>query len=202
MVTSSPVLERPRWERMICGRRFQQRFPGGRERRRGDRLVGLISVADLTYFLPQYHLRYASPGSDSVADRDDRSRRRGTFEDRGRPGASVGDTVRFSKAITEADVETFARLSGDENPIHLDESYAERTRFGRRIVHGALATSLVSAALARLPDSSSTARRIRALPSPSRSARPSRSSARSSPISATADTASPPRGSARAGSRS
>jgi 3-hydroxybutyryl-CoA dehydratase len=96
-------------------------------------------------------LRYASSESGSIVGRNNRSRRRGTFEDRGRPGASVGDTVRFSKAITEADVETFARLSGDENPIHLDESYAEQTRFGRRIVHGALATGLVSAALARLP---------------------------------------------------
>lgn len=63
----------------------------------------------------------------------------------------VGDSVRFSKRLDEADVAAFARASGDTNPLHLDEAFAGRTRFGRRIAHGTLVSGLVSAALARLP---------------------------------------------------
>lgn len=63
----------------------------------------------------------------------------------------VDDGVRFSKRLDEADVRAFARASGDTNPLHLDDEFAERTRFGRRIVHGTLVSGLVSAALARLP---------------------------------------------------
>lgn len=64
---------------------------------------------------------------------------------------TVGDTVRFSKSLSEADVERFAAASGDTNPIHLDDDWAEETRFNGRIVHGVLAAGLISAALARLP---------------------------------------------------
>jgi len=71
--------------------------------------------------------------------------------DVGEDGLSVGDSIRFSKAISEADVERFAAASGDTNPLHLDEAFAETTRFDGRIVHGMLATGLISAALARLP---------------------------------------------------
>lgn len=63
----------------------------------------------------------------------------------------VGDTVRFGKTISQRDVERFAAASGDTNPIHLDDEWAERTRFNGRIVHGILVTGLISAALARLP---------------------------------------------------
>lgn len=56
----------------------------------------------------------------------------------------VGQKSSFSKQITEHDVATFAELSGDKNPLHLDEEYAKRTRFGRRIAHGMLTTSLIS----------------------------------------------------------
>ncbi len=63
----------------------------------------------------------------------------------------VGDTVRFGKVISQRDVERFAAATGDTNPIHLDEEWAERTRFNGRIVHGILVTGLISAALARLP---------------------------------------------------
>ena len=68
-----------------------------------------------------------------------------------RDALSVGDRVRFTKTLSDADVRAFARSSGDTNPLHLDEGFAERTRFGGRIVHGTLASGLVSAALARLP---------------------------------------------------
>lgn len=64
----------------------------------------------------------------------------------------VGDVAEISKTITEADVQVFADLTGDHNPVHLDESYASATRFGRRIAHGMLTASLISSVLAnRLP---------------------------------------------------
>ena len=64
---------------------------------------------------------------------------------------TVGDSVRFTKRLTEADVRTFAEISGDTNRLHLDPEFAERTQFGRPIVHGTLVGGLISAALARLP---------------------------------------------------
>lgn len=64
---------------------------------------------------------------------------------------SVGDSIRFSKPLSAADVDRFAAASGDTNPIHLDAQRAEQTRFDGRIVHGALLSGLISAALARLP---------------------------------------------------
>lgn len=64
---------------------------------------------------------------------------------------SVGDHVHFTKELSEADVETFAAVSGDTNRLHLDEDFAEETRFGGRIVHGTLVSGLISAALARIP---------------------------------------------------
>lgn len=64
---------------------------------------------------------------------------------------SVGDSIQFSKTLTEADVIRFATASGDTNPIHLDAEQAEQTRFDGQIVHGTLASGLISAALARLP---------------------------------------------------
>ena len=60
----------------------------------------------------------------------------------------VGDTATLSKTFTDADVAAFAELTGDQNPVHLDDEYAARTRFGRRIAHGMLGASLISAVLA------------------------------------------------------
>jgi acyl dehydratase len=59
----------------------------------------------------------------------------------------VGDTASLTKTITDADIRAFADLSGDRNPIHLDDEYAATTRFGRRIAHGMLAASLISTVL-------------------------------------------------------
>jgi 3-hydroxybutyryl-CoA dehydratase len=56
----------------------------------------------------------------------------------------VGDTASVTKTFTQEDVEKFAELSGDRNPIHLDEEHAKGTRFGRRIAHGMLTSSLIS----------------------------------------------------------
>ena len=64
---------------------------------------------------------------------------------------AVGDSVEFSRTVSEEDVLRFADASGDTNRLHLDDSYAEGTRFGGRIVHGTLVSGLVSAALAALP---------------------------------------------------
>ena len=60
----------------------------------------------------------------------------------------VGDAAEVSKTITDDDVRAFAELTGDRNPVHLDESYASTTRFGRRIAHGMLGASLISTVLA------------------------------------------------------
>ncbi|QLK25518.1 MaoC family dehydratase [Natrinema zhouii] len=63
----------------------------------------------------------------------------------------VGDYVRFTKPIMDADVTAFAQVSGDTNRLHLEPEFAEDTQFGGRIVHGTLVAGTISAALARLP---------------------------------------------------
>ena len=64
----------------------------------------------------------------------------------------VGDSAEITKKITEADIEAFAEVTGDHNPIHLDDEFAKSTRFGRRIAHGMLTASLISSVLAnKLP---------------------------------------------------
>jgi 3-hydroxybutyryl-CoA dehydratase len=60
----------------------------------------------------------------------------------------VGHAGEVTKTFTEEDVVSFAGLSLDTNPVHLDEEYAAGTLFKRRIVHGMLSASLISAALA------------------------------------------------------
>ena len=64
----------------------------------------------------------------------------------------VGDSAEITKTIEQADVDAFARVTGDHNPVHVDEEFAKTTRFGKRIVHGMLTASLISAVLAnKLP---------------------------------------------------
>ncbi len=66
----------------------------------------------------------------------------------------IGDTASFSKTISDADIQAFADVSGDHNPLHLDEEFAKTTRFGRRIAHGMLSASLLSSTIAnQLPGS-------------------------------------------------
>lgn len=65
---------------------------------------------------------------------------------------SIGMTAAYEHIVTEGDVVKFADISGDHNPVHLDEDYAKTTRFGGRIVHGMLSASFVSTTIAsRLP---------------------------------------------------
>ncbi|MCP4745781.1 MAG: MaoC family dehydratase [Desulfobacteraceae bacterium] len=56
----------------------------------------------------------------------------------------VGDSVSISKVFSDLEVRQFAEISGDTNPIHLDEAYACESFFGQRIVHGMLLASLFS----------------------------------------------------------
>ncbi|WP_254762654.1 CBS domain-containing protein [Natrinema marinum] len=122
-----------------------------------DTLAGILTTTELTYYVP--HLA-RGPGhnepeparrrvrTDTLYERDDWE-----FEYRGadETTVSVGDIARFSKTLSEDDVEAFAEVTGDTNRVHLDAAYAAETRFGERIVHGVLANGLISAALARLP---------------------------------------------------
>ena len=65
-----------------------------------------------------------------------------TFED-----MAVGMTASFSKTITDADLVLFVGVSGDTNPVHLDEDYASGTMFKGRVAHGALTASFISTVL-------------------------------------------------------
>ncbi len=59
----------------------------------------------------------------------------------------IGEEASFSKTITETDVYLFAGISGDFNPLHLNEEYARLTPFKTRIAHGALPQSLIARVL-------------------------------------------------------
>lgn len=61
----------------------------------------------------------------------------------------VGDTFTTTRFISEDDVLAFAKVTGDDNPIHIDQAYAEASRFGYRIVHGVLLLGLISKVLGR-----------------------------------------------------
>ena len=60
---------------------------------------------------------------------------------------SVGQTAEMSRVVGSADIEAFAEVSGDNNPVHLDEDYARTTTFGERIAHGMLSGAYISAIL-------------------------------------------------------
>lgn len=59
----------------------------------------------------------------------------------------LGDTFSVSKEVTDELIRQFADVSGDHNPLHLDEDFAKDTRFGKRIAHGMLTASFISAVL-------------------------------------------------------
>lgn len=64
----------------------------------------------------------------------------------------VGDRASMARTVTEADVVLFAGVTGDANPVHLNEAWARSTRFGGRIAHGMLTAGYISAVLGtRLP---------------------------------------------------
>lgn len=61
----------------------------------------------------------------------------------------VGDSFKTTRFLSAEDVRTFADLTGDDNPIHVDEEYAKTTRFGKPIVHGVLLLGIISKVLGR-----------------------------------------------------
>ena len=64
----------------------------------------------------------------------------------------VGMNASYSQTITDADIKDFAGFSGDRNPVHMDEDYAENSRFKKRIAHGLISASFFSALFGtRLP---------------------------------------------------
>ncbi len=62
-------------------------------------------------------------------------------------GIKVGDKAEFTKTVNESDIVAFAQVTGDTNPLHLNEAYAAKTRFKGRIAHGMLSAGYISAAL-------------------------------------------------------
>lgn len=60
---------------------------------------------------------------------------------------SIGQTAQHSKQITDEVIRGFAEITGDRNPIHIDEAVAAKTRFKGRIAHGMLSAGLISAAI-------------------------------------------------------
>ena len=59
---------------------------------------------------------------------------------------AAGDRHHYTRTVTADDVADFARVSGDDNAVHLDDAFARRTRFGGRVVHGALSVGFMAAA--------------------------------------------------------
>lgn len=59
----------------------------------------------------------------------------------------AGFAASYTRTVTEDDVVAFARVSGDHQPLHLDATFGERTRFKRRIAHGMLSAGFISTVL-------------------------------------------------------
>ncbi len=62
-----------------------------------------------------------------------------------RDGFFLGESSRLTRTVSADVVDAFARVSTDDNPLHLDDDYAAATRFGKRIAHGMVAASFISA---------------------------------------------------------
>ena len=60
---------------------------------------------------------------------------------------SVGQSAELTKTVTEKDIQSFAEVTGDVNPVHLDEAYAATTPFKTRIAHGMLSAGYISAVI-------------------------------------------------------
>jgi len=59
----------------------------------------------------------------------------------------VGDKASISKTITDGDVSLYAGLVGDLNPVHIDEEFAKKSIFGKRVAHGMLGAGMISAVI-------------------------------------------------------
>ena len=60
---------------------------------------------------------------------------------------AVGHKVSYTRIVTDEDVVAFARVTGDDQALHLDPDFGKRTRFGKRIAHGMLSAGYISAVL-------------------------------------------------------
>jgi len=61
----------------------------------------------------------------------------------------IGDVFEKEFIVTDDKVRTFAKISGDDNPLHVNDDFASKTRFGKRIAHGILITSFISKVIGR-----------------------------------------------------
>jgi 3-hydroxybutyryl-CoA dehydratase len=69
------------------------------------------------------------------------------FEGKSIDQLKVGDSAEWSRTVTEDDIKLFAKATGDFNPIHVDQAYAEKTFFKGRIAHGLLSLGYISTVL-------------------------------------------------------
>jgi CBS domain-containing protein/acyl dehydratase len=121
-------------------------------------VVGIVTTTDLSNYLPHLVRMGREDTPDESRERTSvrvdtaYEREEWEFEYLGDESQiDVGDTVRFTKTLSEEDVEAFAEASGDTNRLHMDDEFAKTTRFGERIAHGTLVVGAISSALARLP---------------------------------------------------
>jgi acyl dehydratase len=63
-------------------------------------------------------------------------------------GLRVGQAATRTKTVAEADLRSYAEITGDYNPLHFDDAFAARTRFGRRVAQGGIAAGLLNALVA------------------------------------------------------
>lgn len=64
----------------------------------------------------------------------------------------IGDSAQLSRTVKDEDIRIFAEVTGDKNPLHLDDEFASKTIFKRRIAHGILTAALISSVIGnRLP---------------------------------------------------
>lgn len=66
-------------------------------------------------------------------------------------GVDVGFKLTYERVISAEDIDLFAKVSGDFNPVHVNEEFAKTTLFKGRIAHGAYSQALLSATMAKLP---------------------------------------------------
>lgn len=60
---------------------------------------------------------------------------------------SIDQTIEYTKTVSQEDVQSFADITGDFNPVHLDAEFAATTSFGKPIAHGMLSAGFISAAI-------------------------------------------------------
>ena len=82
-----------------------------------------------------------------MADSDDRLAA-GSAERTGPLGLSVGQRARRTRTVTAKDVELYAEITGDRNPLHFDADFAKRTRFGRLVAQGGITAGMLNALVA------------------------------------------------------